>query len=206
MIVYIRYIAVLFILCTTLVYPAPPVQAQNTPVTITLPASALHKTISDMLPLPLEQNGSNFQGTITVDSINKLEIHNDLISVQGQVSGKDMQLTTTIGGQDIKLKLGKLALPVTCDISLRYDRQKKTLFLTPRFQNPTHGTSNSAKTLLPLLNSLGNKEYPVKLDKISPFNAKIGSKTVSLRLEPVDIKAGNNEMILKLQPIAGKSH
>jgi len=207
MTVYIRSIAVLFILCTAALFnPALPVQAgPNAPVTIILPASALHKTLSDMLPLPLEQTGSKFQGTITVDSISKLEISKGLISVQGQVSGKNMQLTTNIGGQDIKLKLGKLVLPVTCDISLRFAPKKKTLFLTPHFQNPTHGTSNSAKTLLPLLNSLGNKEYPVKLDKISPFNAKIGSKTVSLRMVPVDIKAGNNEMILKLQPIAGKS-
>ncbi len=203
---YIRHIAVLFLLCTAATLSPPPVQAAaNTPVTITLPASALHKTIIDMLPLPLEQTGNSFQGTISVDSISKLTIHNDLISVQGQVSGKDMQLTTNIGGQDIKLKLGKLVLPVTCDIALRYDPKKKTLFLTPKFQNSTHGTSNSAKTLLPLLNSLGNKEYPVKLDKISPINAKIGAKTVSLRLDPVDIKAGNNELILKLQPVAGKS-
>ena len=202
----IQRLAALFILCTAvLCLPLSVQAAADTPVTITLPASALHKTISDMLPLPLEQTGSSFQGTITVDSISKLEIHNNLVSVQGQVSGKDMQLTTNIGGQDIKLKLGKLVLPVTCDIALRYDPIKKTLFLTPKFQNPTHGTSNSAKTLLPLLNSLGNKEYPVKLDKISPFNAKIGEKTVSLRLDPVDIKAGNNELILKLQPIAGKS-
>ena len=207
MILYARYFVVLFVLCTATVNISPPVQAaKNEPVTITLPAATLYQTISDMLPLPLEQTGDKFQGTVTVDSISKLEINEDLISLQGQVSGNDMQLTTNIGGQDLKLKLGKLALPVTCDISLRYDPAKKTIFLTPRFQNPTHGTSNSAKTLLPLLNSLGNREYPVKLDKISPFNAKIGSKTVSLRMEPLDIKAGNNEMILKLQPIAGKSH
>ena len=207
MTLYARYSVLLFVLCILpLSITNPALAAKNQPVTITLPATALHQAISDMLPLPLEQNGKKFQGTITVDSISKLEINDNLISLQGQVSGKDMQLNTNIGGQDIKLKLGKLVLPVTCDISLRYDSAKKTLFLTPRFQNPTHGTSNSAKTLLPLLNGLGNREYPLTLDKISPFNAKVGSQTVSVRMDPVDIKAGNNEMIVKLQPIAGKSH
>ena len=203
----IRYFVLLLFICIfsfTLTDPAQ--AAKSRPVTITLPAPALHQTISDILPLPLEQNGKKFQGTISVDSISKLEINDNLISIEGQVSGKDMLLTTNIGGQDIQLKLGKLVLPVTCDISLRFDPQKKTLFLTPRFQNPTHGKSNSAKTLLPLLNALGNREYPVKLDKISPFNAKVGSKTISVYMEPVDIRAGNNEMILKFQPIAGKSH
>lgn len=205
MTIYSRFFTLLFFFCTvSLTDPAQ--AAKNQPMTITLPAPALHQAISDILPLPLEQNGKQFQGTITVDSISKLAINDNLISVQGQVSGKDMELTTNIGGQDIKLNLGKLVLPVTCDISLRYDPKKKTLFLSPKFQNPTHGTSNSAKTLLPLLNALGNHEYPVTLDTISPFNAKIGSKNVSVRMEPVDIRAGNNEMILKFRPVAGKNH
>ncbi len=204
---YARYFALLFILSALgLSHTASTLAAGTEPVTISLPAAALHQTIRDMLPLPLEQNGDKFQGTITLDSISKLEINQDLISLQGQVSGKDMQLTTSIGGQNLKLKLGKLTLPVTCDISLRYDPATKTLFLTPRFQNPTHATGNSTKTLLPLLNSLGNREYPVKLDKISPFNATIGSTTVSVKMEPVDIRAVKNKMILKLRPIAGKSH
>lgn len=206
MTLYARYSVLLFVLCTLINCLTNPAEAaKNQPVTITLPATALHQTISDMLPLPLEQNGERFQGTITVDSISKLEINDNLISLQGQVSGKDIELTTNIGGQDIKLKLGKLVLPVTCDISLRYDQKEKTLFLTPRFQNPTHGNSDSAQTLLPLLNALGNKEYPVALDKISPFNTKVGSRNVSVRLEPVDIEAANNKMIIKLRPIAGKS-
>lgn len=201
---YILFFFLIFILNFTHTNPAQAAKSQ--PVTITLPAPALHQAISDLLPLPLEQTSKKFQGTLTVDSISKLVINDNLISLQGQVSGTDMQLTTNIGGQDIKLKLGKLVLPVTCDISLRYDPKKKTLFLTPRFQNPTHGKSNSAETLLPLLNALGNKEYPVTLDKISPFNAKVGTKTVSVRMEPVDIQAGNNELILKFRPVAGKNH
>jgi hypothetical protein len=202
---YTRYFFLFFFLLTVTL--TGPVQAtQSLPVTITLPAPALHQAINDILPLPLEQNGKQFQGTITVDSISKLAINDNLISLQGQVSGSDLQLTTNIGGQNIKLKLGKLVLPVTCDISLRYDAKKKTLFLTPRFQNPTHGTSNSAETLLPLLNAFGNREYPITLDTINAFKAKIGSKNVSVRIEPVDIQAGKNEMILKFRPLTGKNH
>lgn len=205
MTIYTRYFILLFFLCT-IALTSPAKAAKNLPITITLPAPALHQAINDILPLPLEQTGKQFQGTITIDSISKLAINDNLISLQGQVSGSDMQLTTNIGGQDIKLNLGKLVLPVTCDISLRYDPKKKTLFLTPRFQNSTHGKSNSAETLLPLLNALGNREYPVTMDTISPFNAQVGSKNVSVRMDPVDIRAGNNEMILKFRPVAGKNH
>ena len=204
MTIYTRYFILLLFLCTIAL--TSPAKAATLPITITLPAPALHQAISDILPLPLEQTGKQFQGTITVDSISKLAINDNLISLQGQVSGSDMQLTTNIGGQDIKLNLGKLVLPVTCDISLRYDPKIKTLFLTPRFQNPTNGKSNSAETLLPLLNALGNREYPVTMDTINAFNAQVGSKNVSVRMDPVDIRAGNNEMILKFRPVAGKNH
>ena len=202
----IHFLFLAFLLAAIPMAVTQPAQAKKTtPVTITLPASALFQTIQQLLPLPIEQNSRQFQGTITLDSVSKLAIHDNLVSVQGMVSGKNMRVTTNIGGQDIQLKLGKLVLPVTCDITLRYDRKTQTLFLRPRFQNPEHGQSNSAKTLLPLLNGLGKKEYPVKLGNISPFQTRIGTRTVSVQMEPVDIKAVKNAMILKLRPVVGKS-
>jgi len=202
--VFHRYFLVFLCTVFPLLFQHSLVRAENQPIVITIPAQALHQTISDMLPLPLEQTGNKFQGTITVDSISKLAINNNLISIQGQVSGTDMQLTTNIGGQDIRLKLGKLVLPITCDISLRFDPKKKTLFLTPRFQNPTHGQSNSAKTLLPLINALGNREYPLQLDTLKPMTSTIGQSTVSVQMEPVNIRAAHNEMVLEFRTIVGK--
>jgi hypothetical protein len=201
----LRYCALfLFFTVLTLVQPAA-VPAANTvqPISITLPESALLQTIQAILPLPLEQQNSSkkFQGTIVVDSISKLAIRDNLISLQGQITGRDMEVTTNIGGQNIKLKLGQLVLPVTCDIGLRFDAKSQTLFLTPQFQNPTHGNSNSAKTLLPMLNGL-SREYPLKLDQLAPFMARVGSKTIVLRFKPVAIRAGNNALFLSLRPAA----
>jgi hypothetical protein len=182
-----------------------PLQARaDQPVTIALPASALYTTIKNLLPLPIEPESRQFQGTITLDSISKLAIKTNVVSLQGMVSGHNMRVTTNIGGQDIQLKLGKLVLPVTCDIAIRYNKKQKTLFLTPHFQNPTHGQSNSAKTLLPLLNGLGNKEYPVKLDKLSPFQTRVGSKNITVQMEPVNIQAAKDQLIISLRPVIGK--
>ncbi len=174
------------------------------PVTIILPESALLHTIRGMLPLPLEQfdTTKQFQGTIVIDSISKLAIKDNMIALQGQITGKNMEVTTNIGGQNIKLKLGKLVLPITCDILLRFDAKTKKLFLTPQFQNPTHGNSNSVKTLLPMLNGL-SKEYPVKLDQLTPFMGKVGNKPVALHLDPIDIRAGNKELVLTFLPSVG---
>ncbi len=179
--------------------------ATTQPVTITMPATTVRQAIVSMLPLPLEQNSDRFQGKITIDSIRSLTIKNNIARIEGQVSGHNMVVTTNIGGQDIKLKLGRLVLPITCDVRIRFDPKTKTLFFRPTFHNPTHGSSNSAKTLLPLLNGLANREFSAKLSNLSPFQTKIGSKTVSLKMEPVDILTGNNNIVLKLRPIVGKS-
>ncbi len=200
-----RFSLLLFTLTVMQIFAVPSLQAKSPPpVTITLPASALYQTIQSVLPLPIEQNSRQFQGTITLDSISQLAIRDGVVSLQGIVSGRNMRVTTNIGGQDIQLKLGKLILPVTCDVLLRYDRSTKTLFLTPKFQNPTHGHSNSAKTLLPLLNGLGNKEYPVKLSNISPFQTRIGNQNIAVQMKAVDVRAKKDELILKLRPIVGK--
>ena len=202
-----RYFLLFFYTVACFLIPQDQIRAaQNQPVILTIPAPALHQAIRAMLPLSIEQSGDKFQGTIVVDSISKLAINRNLLSIEGQVSGRNMQMTTNIGGQDILLKLGKLVLPITCDIAVRFDPNKKTLFLTPRFQNPTHGHSSSAKTLLPLLNALGNREYPVQLDALQPLITKIGQETISVQMDPVNIQAGNNKMMLTFQTTARKIH
>ena len=197
----VRYFAVLCI-CILVSFSVTPVSAAggNT-ITLTMPSAALHQTISNMLPMSLEQIGQQkrFEGTITVDSISRLAVKENTISLQAQLSGRNMKMTTSIGGQNIQVKLGQLVLPVTCDIALRFDTKKKRLFLTPQFKNPDHGKSNSAKTLLPLLNGL-SREYPVPLDNLAPFTGQIGSQTVSARMEIVNIKAAKNNLIIQFRP------
>ncbi len=176
------------------------------PITMSLPAAALHQTISALLPLPitLQGQGKQFEGKISIDSISKLTIGDNLIGLQGQVSGTDMKVTTNIGGQNIQLKVGKLVLPVTCDIALRFDREKKILYCKPQFHNPLNGKNNSAQTLLPLLNSLSDRWYKVPLEKLTPLHGKVGTQTVSVQMEVIDVQAGKDRLVFKFLPIAGK--
>lgn len=199
-----RFLFLFLLACTLVISSHRPVSARE-PITISMPAATVRQTIAGILPLPLEQKSDRFTGSITIDSIRSLVIGKNSVRIEAQVSGRNMEVTTNIGGQDIKLKLGKLVLPVTCDVRLRFDPRTKTLFLRPQFHKPTHGSSNSAKTLVPLLNGLGNKEYPVRLNHLSPLSARVGNKTISVHMQPVDIRATDNLILLKLQPVTGKS-
>ncbi|MCJ7602797.1 MAG: hypothetical protein MUO63_15035, partial [Desulfobulbaceae bacterium] len=100
-------------------------------VTITMPAEILRQTISDSLPIPIEPQNHYMEGTIVFDSLEKLQINEKSIFLQGVVLGRDIAMNTKIAGQNIKMELGSVKLPVTCELFLRFDKQKKILFITP---------------------------------------------------------------------------
>ncbi|WP_417909288.1 hypothetical protein [Candidatus Electronema sp. PJ] len=189
---------------------APPAQSKSSdrpkipPVMVILPAPALQQTLSSILPLPIEHNASEqFRGEITLDSISSLTVDGGRIRIIGQLSGRNMTMNASVGNQNIQVKLGSLVLPVVCDVDLRFDPARQMLLLTPHFQRSTRSGSDSDEALLALLNSL-SKQYEVPLHNFMPLTGEIGSNTVRLRMEPLDIRAADGAVTLRLKPVAGK--
>ncbi len=181
-----------------------PSKQKLSPVTVILPAPALQQALSSLLPLPIDHNVSEqFQGEITIDSINSLSIDGGRISISGLLSGRNMRMNAHVGNQDIQVKLGQLALPVLCDTELRFDPARQLLLLTPRFQRAAQSGGDSDEALLALLNSL-SKEYEVPLRNFLPLTGELGATTVRLRMEPLDIRAEDGAVTMKLRPVAGK--
>ena len=188
---------------TTKVRPnaARPPKAQ--PVLIVLPEDALFQALSGILPLPIEHDVSEqFKGEITVDSISSLTIDKGRIIVSGQLSGRNMSMNASVGNQSIQVRLGSLVLPVICETALRFDQARQLLVVTPRFQRAGHSGGDADEALLALLNSL-SKEYLVPLRNLTPFSGQIGSSTVQLRLQPLEIEAEDGTVTLRLRPVAG---
>ncbi len=180
--------------------------ADRQPVTLTLPASTLHQILKDILPLPIQPRtkNRNFQGTFTLDSISQLAMKNNLISLEVEISGRDIRITAAVGGQSIQIKLGQIVVPITCDIALRFDHKKKILFLTPTFYDLPFGSDDSSAPLRPLLKSL-SKEYALPFDKLAPLTKKIGFNQINVFMEPIDMRAEFNELVLKFLPFAQKN-
>jgi len=180
-------------------------QSKTQPVLVVLPEDALLQAVSAMLPLPLEhQGGQQFQGSLSVDSIDSLRVVKGRIIISGQLSGRNMSMNASVGSQSIHVRLGSLALPVICETALRFDQARQTLFVTPVFQRARQGGAGDAdEALLALLNSL-SKEYAVPLHNLTPLSGQIGSSTVQLRLQPLDIQAEDGAVTLRLRPAAGK--
>ncbi len=175
------------------------------PVTIILPASALHQTLSSILPLPVEEidaGGRRFQGSITLDSVSSLSIDQGQLVLIGQLSGRNLSVNANVGSQNIHIRLGSLTLPVTCEVNLRFDRRRQLLLFTPVFKRSVNSRNEAEEGVMALLNNL-SKEYQVPLRKLKPFAGAIGGKQVFLRMEMLDIRAEKGAVTLLLRPIAG---
>jgi len=181
-----------------------PVSAATNPrldiFTFILPAPALRQSLQAVLPLPIEQNNASFSGRLFLDSIDRLRIHDNIISVHGVISGKKLSMHTKIAGQNLNLKLGQITLPLACDLHLRFDDKKHQLFFTPHFTSSPKKSGNTGNVLLPLLTALGGHEYPIDLSRLQTFTPTIGQRKVSLHFQPVQVMTKNDQLILELKP------
>ncbi|MGK2906658.1 MAG: hypothetical protein ACSLFH_09970 [Desulfuromonadales bacterium] len=180
--------------------------AEETTITISLPARALHEVISDALPIPLETNRQMVAGKIMIESLDKLQVKENSIFLQGVVKGENLSMNTRIAERDVSMKLGNVILPVSCELLLRFDKTGKTLFVTPRFSKTSKdgGGSELGDLLLPALTAFSDREYPVEFDSLEPLLARVGTRDIPIKLELVDIQAKQGLMVIKLKPGASK--
>ncbi|WP_457573060.1 hypothetical protein [Desulfolithobacter sp.] len=197
----------LCILFSFLFLPAAswPASASQEPVTITVAQSAILQTLRSLLPLSFVPEDDSFEGTIEIRTIDRLQIHDNLLSIDTMIAGRDVSIRTRVGGQTVRLKVGTLTMGISCDLRLEFDPEKKTLYLTPRFKMPSRDRSGSAgTTLFPLLAALGNRPYPLPLNTITPFTATTGGELLSLALEPTAVTAAEGILRISLKPRATK--
>ncbi|BCO07745.1 hypothetical protein GF1_01210 [Desulfolithobacter dissulfuricans] len=193
-------LSVLFLLAA-----CPPASASREPVTITVTQSAILQTLRSLLPLSFAPENDSFEGTIEIRAIDRLQIHDNLLSLDTMIAGRDVSIRTRVGGQTVRLKVGTLTMGVSCDLRLEFDPEKQILYLTPHFRMPPRERSGSAgTTLFPLLAALGNRPYPLPLNTITPFTATTGDKLLSLALEPTAVTAAEGILRISLKPRATK--
>jgi len=174
-------------------------------VTVSIPDDVLLQAIKDGLPIPIEAQSPSVQGDVIIQSLEKVQVREKSLFLQGVVSGQNFTLNTTIAGKEISMNIGSVQLPVSCELFLRFDGNKKVLFVTPHFPRPKSlYTTDPADALLLLLSSLGEKEYPVELGSIQPILAKAGTHNILIELEPVDIQTQKGLLLIKMRPRLSK--
>lgn len=182
---------------------APANTASQRDIVITLPAETVLASLKKILPLDIPSQSSQLQGDIVLESLDRLVIHDNILSVHGVLSGRNLVVVTNIAGQDIQLKVGQVHLPMTCDLHTRFDPVQRKLFVTPRFTDTGAGSNSQDGSLAPLLGALGGREHLVKLDALRLLNIKIGTRSIPIAMEPVKIIGTDNALVLHLLPQVG---
>ena len=182
-----------------------PAGAVDQVATISIPEDVLSRIIKDGLPITIEAQSQYVQGEVIFESLENLQVMEKSLLLQGVASGRNFTVVTTIAGREITMKLGNVQLPVSCELFLRFDSSKKTLFVTPRFPKPKSlYSTDPADALLLLLSSLDEDEYPVELGAIRPIIAEVGSSSIPIELEPVDIQTQKGLLLIKMKPTVSK--
>jgi hypothetical protein len=182
---------------------APANNTSQRDIVITLPAETVLASLKKILPLDIPSQNPQLQGDIVLESLDRLVIRDNIITVHGVLSGRNLVVVTNIAGQDIQLRVGQVHLPITCDLHIRFDPVQRKLFVTPRFTDTGAGNNGQEGSLAPLLGALGGREHLVKLDALRLLNIKIGTRSIPIAMEPVKITGTDNALVLYLLPQIG---
>lgn len=193
--------------CILVMMPAVPSQAgSDEAMAIALPAALIKRSLQDILPLNIDEDNQYLDGRLILQSIDDLTMGDNSAIVKGLVIGENLSLVTRVGDQDLRIKVGDLRMPLTCDLQFRFDASKRVLYVTPRLRQPASGSINDmANSITSLLTLFNNREYPVSLTSLKTFNARIGSQDLSVDMEPVDIRVAKGMLHVKMVPRFSKT-
>jgi len=168
-------------------------QRQNY-LSLLLPAPALLEALQTLLPFPIPLESPALKGTLSVDSIDQLQIHDGMISLHGVLSGNHLAVKTKIAGREISLRLGQILLPLGANCILRLDREHQRLVLTPKLTSSQGAATRNNEAVLLLLSALDQREYYLPLKRVLNLQPMIGGKKRSLEMQFVKIRATDGQL------------
>jgi hypothetical protein len=198
-------IAGVFILFILLISPVPAQIRNNKELTVMVPAESIAKFIQPLLPYSIDM-GENFSGSFWVKSIENIKITKDRISFSAHIYGKDIGYSAKIGKQTARFKVGNVNLRNNWEASLRYDKDKKKLYLKPHIESPPNKDDLSQGDILidTLFDAFSDIEYPIDLNRINPITAEIYNTELAINTEISDVYSSHNKLYIEIIPTAQK--
>jgi hypothetical protein len=192
------YIAtlLLFLFSATVTYAS----TGNDTITMNIPEAVILTAVQNSLPIDFKLNSTTLLGRVSIDAIENLQFQQDKLSSHITLSGHDLNIVTSIAGQNLRMKIGNLTLNFQCDASIRFDAAGQTLFIRPmvtdlQSSNAKQGDIASAIVLL-----FNNQEFPVALDKLRPFTKDTGGKKLTIAMDIATIILQQDTLTLGITP------
>lgn len=167
-------------------------------ILLSLPQSVIAETVSKSLPIQIKEAPETLAGTIAIKRVDNLVFKDQAMSGQISLSGRDMQISTSFGSQQIHVNVGNVDLSFTVSATTRYDKATRTLLLHPTVTGlDEQGSQNGeiGKLIIALFN---DQDIPITLDKLQPIITDIGSKKIVIdtQIEDMILKPGKLDIYL----------
>lgn len=170
-------------------------------ITLTIPESVLSEAVQQSLPVPIDTGSDTVAGSISIEKIDQLQLEEQQISALVTLIGNDIQIKTTIAGQQLRLKVGDVKLEFNITADTRYDAPSQTLFIKPTVTDLKSENSQSGDELGNLLAGLFNgREFPLAIDRLQPIITDTGSKKLAIGMQIKNVTITRNLLTLHLLP------
>ena len=171
-------------------------------ITIVIPARIVAGFINEALPIEIEKKKA-FSGIIWIQSIDNIKLGLNKGSFSVTMQGKDIRYTGKIGTLSTSVGFGNITISFDCEASIRYDKEKKILFVKPNIIEK--GSRN--ELLGQLLAALTNdREFPVEIQKLKPIITKSSGKTVTINMNISNVYTVNNRLFIGIRPTFEKTN
>jgi hypothetical protein len=146
-------------------------------ISIILPTESIAKFVTRLLPYEINM-GENISGSFLIKSIDNIKIEDNKISFSSSIYGKDITYSAKMGQQTASIEIGSVNLLNDWESSIRFDVDKKVLYIKPHLKKPVDTKKENYNEIL--INSIfitfSDIEYPVDLQEIDPITTEIMDK------------------------------
>ena len=197
--------AIIFFLLLLFLSRAPAQVKNIKELTVVVPAESIAKFIQPLLPYRIDI-GENFSGSFWVKTIENIKISKGRVSFSAHISGKDIGYSAKIGKQTANFMVGDVNLRNHWEVSLRYDKTKKKLYVKPHIEGPLNKKdfSQGDQLLDALFNALSDIEYPVEVNRIKPITTELYDTELTINMNISDVYIDNNKLYIEIIPTAQK--
>lgn len=177
------------------------VLATPQPILLSLPESTVAHLIQQSLPFGVNQNSEVLSGVIAVERIDNLDFKDGALTAEVMTSGRDVQLTTSVGGHQIKLNVGTVELEFSLSAAVRFDRDSQTLFVRPQVTGHEQKEQQNKEVGELIMALFNDQEIPLSLASIEPIVTDLGTRElfIDLSVEEVMIKDNSVEILVSPQ-------
>ncbi len=172
----------------------------NGAITMNLPAGVILSAMEKSLPLDFKLDTSALLGSVSIDKIENLQFRKGSLSSRVSLSGHQLNIVTSIAGQNLRMKIGSLSMSFQCEATIHFDAASQTLFIKPQVTDLQSSTGQKADIASAIVLLFNNREFPFKIGTLKPFVKNTGNKLINVAMNITDVKLEENALSLHIIP------